>query len=315
MIQFSKKVKTDREMDAGNHFKNRSYLKNKIGRRNTINANKLLTLFIFNFFLFSGCNTDFDILSPNNAKNAKLKQISSIYLGFSNEEISYKPFVKNSETTWYVDADYEYDNLGRISKVSRPMYEDGKINGVISYGIYSYNAKNQLEQIANYNANLYEGFINLSTYSYSYDKYGNKRKEVIVYPRALPFRTDSTIFHYDNNRLMREDKYQEGYFGSEPWRSELITYIEYEYDNQGELEKETTYFASDNTPFQYSVHSYQNGLNVKTEVFIYYNIIGKTKLREIRRYYDDNDNLIFVESQELSALSSVLSYISKYEYY
>jgi hypothetical protein len=65
----------------------------------------------------------------------------------------------------------------------------------------------------------------------------------------------------------------------------------------------------------FSVHSYQNGLNVITEVFIYYNVIGKTKLREIRRYYDKNDNLIYVDYKELSALSSTMSYVTKYDYY
>jgi len=115
--------------------------------------------------------------------------------------------------------------------------------------------------------------------------------------------------------LKRKDNYSESYHGTELWHSKLTTYIEYEYDNQGQLVKETIYSATDNTPIQYSVHSYQNGLNEKTEVFIYYNIIGKTKLREIRRYYDKNDNLIYLESEELSLLSSSLSYNSKYEYY
>jgi len=215
---------------------------------------------------------------------------------------------------WYPQQEYEYDDFGRISKISCPMYEDGKIKGVISYDIYTYNAKNQLEKIENYHANLSEGFINLKTYTYSYDKNGNKLKEVIVYPRASPFRTDSTLYHYKNNRLKREDKYEDGYFGKEPWRSELTTYIEYEYDKQGLLVKETYYSGTDNTPIKFSVHSYQNGLNVKTEVFIYYNIIGKTELREIRRYYDKNDNLIYLESEELSMFSSMMSCVSKYEY-
>ena len=254
------------------------------------------------------CDCD-DISYPN---NAKLKRISSIHLGFSNEGISYKPFVTNPKTVWYVNSEYEYDNSGRISKVSCPMYDNGNINGVISYDIYTYNEKSQLEKIMYYNANIYEGFINLRTYTYSYNKDGNKRKEVIVYPRALPFKTDSTIYYYDNNRLKREEKYEEGYFGREPWRSELVTYIEYEYDNHGQLVKQTTYSGLDNTPIRLNEHTYQNGLNVKTEIFNYSN---KQKIREIRRYYDENGNLIYLESQELSIFSSALSYISKYEYY
>ena len=86
-------------MDARNHFKNGVYLKNQMSRSNnkriTMKANKLLTLFILNLSLFSGCNDDFDISSP---KNTKLKRISGIHLGFSKEGLSYKTFVTNSET-------------------------------------------------------------------------------------------------------------------------------------------------------------------------------------------------------------------------
>jgi hypothetical protein len=136
---------------------------------------------------------------------------------------------------------------------------------------------------------------------------------VILYPRAL--RIDSTLYYYENNLLKRKDEYNDGYHGKEFWDSKLVAYIEYEYDNQGKLVKETTYSANNDTPLSFSVHSYQNGVNVKTEVFIYYNVIGKTKLREIRRYYDKNDNLIYLESEELSPLSSTASYVAMYQYY
>ena len=252
-----------------------------------------------------GCN---ETIENEENNTAKLRRISIVSVGFSNREISYKPFVANPETVWYVQYEYEYDNLGRISKVSSPTHDSA-----ISYDIYIYNAKSQLEKITNYHFNFDEGFINLRTYTYLYDKDGNKRKEVIVYPRASPHRTDSTIYHYDNNRLKRVDNYSEGYHGGNELVSRLITYIEYEYDNQGQLVKETTYSATNNnTPIEHSIHSYQNGLNVRTEIFISSN---NQKIREIRRYYDENGNLIYLESQELSSFSSRGSYISKYEYY
>ena len=303
MVQYSN---LDRVVDARYHFKNGASLKSHMSKRNNsriaMKTNEVLILFILTVFLFSSCSKnemdnnfvidDYRVQDVLYAKGSKLKQVSNKYGG----EI------------WYLQSEYEYDNLGRISKISHPMYDNGKIVGVIDYEDYVYNTKNQLEEIKCYNNNLYAGFVILRTYKYSYDSDGNKIKEVIS-------QTDSTLYYYDNNRLQREEKYMDGYFGSEPWRSELITYIEYEYDNQGNLVKETIYSGTDNTPLQYSVHSYQNGLNIKTEVFIYYNVIGKTNLREIRRYYDENDNLIYVESQELSGLSSSLGYISKYEYY
>jgi hypothetical protein len=245
--------------------------------------------------------------------------------GSKLKNISYVESIKSTKGGSIITL-YEYDGQGRISKVSQPMYKDGTfifengtIVGLYSYSDYLYNDNGLLEEIIYYHSNLYEGFINLQTTTYSFDKDGNKLKEVIVYPRALPFRTDSTLYYYDNNRLKREDKYSEGYYGNEVWSSKLTTYIVYEYDNQGNLVKEKYYSAEDNPLFSYSSsysgtdkkpysitkHFYQNGLNVKTEI---------GNIREIRRYYDKNDNLIYLESEE-SIYSSAMSCVTKYEYY
>ena len=206
-------------------------------------------------------------------------------------------------------------------KDGTPIFENGTVVGLFSYSNYVYNNNGLLEKIIYYHSNLYEGFINLETRTYSYDKSGNKLKEVIEYPRALPFRTDSTLYNYENNRLKREDKYSDGYHGNEVWSSKFTTFIEYEYDNQGNLVEEKTYSAKDNPLFSYSSsylgylekapysiikHINQNGLNVKTEI---------ENIREIRRYYDKNDNLIYPESEELSPLSSAMSCVTKYDYY
>ena len=257
--------------------------------------------------IFSSCEKpemdDNDILY---AKGSKLKQISYV------ESV-------NSKETGSIITQYEYDKQGRINKVSQPMYENGTpmfkngtIVGLYSYSDYVYNSKGLLEKIINYHSNINAGFLNLKTYTYSYDNNGRKQKEVIEYPQMPQNQVDSTVYIYVNNRLVRENKYEDGYFGSEPWRSVLVTYTEYEYDNQGKLVKETIYSGTDKKPVQYSKHSYQNGLNVKTEIF---NINNDQKIREIRRYYDRNDNLIYLESEELSMYSSAMSSVTKYEYY
>ena len=257
--------------------------------------------------IFSSCEKpemdDNDILY---AKGSKLKQISYV------ESV-------NSKETGSIITQYEYDKQGRINKVSQPMYENGTpmfkngtIVGLYSYSDYVYNSKGLLEKIINYHSNINAGFLNLKTYTYSYDNNGRKQKEVIEYPQMPQNQVDSTVYIYVNNRLVRENKYEDGYFGSEHWRSVLVTYIKYEYDNQGKLVKETNYSGTDNTPIQNSVHSYQNGLIIKTEIF---NLNNDQKIREIRRHYDTNDNLIYLESEELSMYSSAMSYVTKYEYY
>ena len=277
-------------------------------------TSKLLILFILNVFFFSSCEQNESVIHDYTVQNVLYAKGSKL------KHISYVESIK-SKKGGIIITQYEYDEQGRISKVSQPMYENatsiyenGTIVGLFSYSDYIYNNEGLLEKIIGYHSNIYEGFVNLETYTYSYDNDGNKRKEVIEYPRASPFRTDSTLYYYDNNRLKREDKYEDGYFGKEPWRSELRTYIDYEYDNQGKLVKETNYSAQDDTPYRINQHNYRNGVNVKTEVFNGYN--GNIEqIREIRRYYDRNDNLIYLESEELSMFSSATSYVTKYEYY
>ena len=293
MIQYSN---LDRVMDARDHFKNVACLKSHMSKRNcnrnSMKIHKVLILLILTVSLFSSCGKneldnssdihDYrvnDVLYP---KNAKLKQVSNC----GGKEI------------WYPQSEYEYDDFGRISKVSHPMYDNGSIIGIIGYEIYVYNTKSQLEEIEYYRNNIYTGLQYSRSDKYSYDNDGNKIKE-----ETSP--TEYILYYYENNRLKR----------AEHFFSHFVMYTEYEYDNYGNLVKESTYSANDDTPLRYSVHSYQDRLNVKTEDFEYYNVIGKTKLREIRRYYDKNDNLIYLEPQNLSILSSTILLLEKYEYY
>lgn len=268
-----------------------------------------IAIFLAGIAMFSGCEkTEMDDNKIVYPKGSKLKHISYV------ESV-------DSKETGMIITQYEYDEQGRKSKESQPMYENGTpifengtIVGLFSYSDYVYNSEGLLEKIIynHSNTNSNTGFLNLKTYTYTYDNDGRKQKEVIEYPQTIQNRVDSTLYFYVNNRLIREDKYENGYFGSELWRSVLVTYIEFEYDNQGKLVKETNYSGTDNTPIQFSLHSYQKGLIVKTEIF---NINNNQKIREIKRHYDSNDNLISLESEELSMYSSAMSYVAKYDYY
>lgn len=267
----------------------------------SFNMRNLMALAIYfaGMAIFTACeDPEMDHADVVYPKGSKLKQIS------------YVESVQSKEAGLIIKQ-YEYDEQGRIRKVSQPMYEKGTIVGLYSYSDYEYNSEGLLEIISYYHSNVNAGFLNLKTYTYTYDSNRNKRKEVIVYPQMPQNRVDSTQYFYVNNRLVRENNYEDGYFGSEPWRSVLIRFVEYEYDNQGKLVRETINSGEDNTPVQYSVHTYRNGLNAKTEVF---NAGNNQKMREIRRYYDKNENLIYLESQELSMMSSAMSYVVKFDY-
>ena len=352
MVQFSNSIETavanhSEAKEASDHFKNGASSKSHTSRG--IFLQIIAMMFVLPFLLLScGKNEmddnsvidDFRVQNVLYAKGSKLKNISYV------ESIK-------SKKGGIITTQYEYDERGRISKVSCPMYEEGTpifengtIIGFFYYSDYVYNNEGLLGKITYYHHNVYEGLLNSETRIYSYDKNGNKIKEMIEYPRAN--RTDSILYFYENNRLVREDKYDNGIFyqGDIAYTglrdyieyeydnqgnlvkenyylayTGLIKYVEYEYDNQGNLVKENYYSGIDtpfssysssyysgtnNPPYSITKHIYQNGLNVKTEI---------GNIREIRRYYDKNGNLIYLESKELSPLSSAMSCVKKYEYY
>jgi hypothetical protein len=220
--------------------------------------------------------------------NARLKRILLIASKDSSEPIS-------------IVEEYEYDENGRITRTSSPMYEDGVIVGTIRYDLYEYNSSGQLIKIKNYNANLNSpsGYINLENRTFIYNDDGNKKKETIEYPEAGII--EYFMYEYLKGQLIKIKKYNN--------KSELQSYVENRYDKSGKLVKESS-FAPDDHCFSYTIHTYSGPLLLKSDVFR-----GGVHLREIIRTYDENNNLIILESNELAPFSSASSYVLKYEYY
>lgn len=207
-----------------------------------------------------------------------------------------------SETPIGIVEEYEYDEEERVSKVSSPMVQEGEVVGQIWYDLYEYNSKGLLISIKNYNANTNAptGFLNLKNTTYSYSSDGKKKKEVIEYPQMNSFEYSQYI--YDQNRLVRVEK-----FGSS---DELENYVEKEYDDGGYLTKESTY-SGDNQLLFYTQHLYTDGLNTQSDVYLG---INRDHIRQIFKSYDKDNNLIALESNELSLVSSRMSYVLRYEY-
>lgn len=253
----------------------------------------LFGLFILIFTFTTSCQKEDDSLeNPIYPSNAKLKRI----LGYSTMDPD-KPIS--------IVEEYEYDEKGRISKVSSPMYQDGVIVGTIRYDLYEYNSQGQLIKIENYNANSNSptGFINLKNYTYTYSNNGKKEKEYIEYPQIGSF--SYTLYKYDKGILSRIEKYGRD-------SDDLENYVVNEYDKLGNLVKETAYRA-DNQPYSYTQHSYEKGLNIQSDIFGGEGM--KIHAREIFKTYDENNNLIIKESNELLSYSSSLSYVLRYEYF
>jgi len=208
----------------------------------------------------------------------------------------------DSETPICITEEYEYDDEERVSRVSSPMYEDGTVVGTMWYNLYEYNSKGQLHSIMNYNANINapSGFVNLKNYAYTYSGDGKRLKEYIEYPLINSF--EYYQYQYDQNRLVRIE-----HFGSS---DELESYVEKEYDERGYLVKESLY-TYDNQLLTFTNHQYAGGLNTRSDVYTGNN---KEHIRQILKTYDKENKLLVLESNELSMLSSMMSYVLRYEY-
>lgn len=246
----------------------------------------ILGLFSLLFFLSSCQKNDFE---DNFPLNAKLKQILLVSSFDSKEPIN-------------VVEEYEYDDAGRISKVSTPMYNNGKIVGTIRYDVYEYNSSGQLIKINNYNSNINSptGFINLKNTLYEYSPDGKKLQETIEYP--LGGISEYTVFEYKNGLLIKTSEFS---------GNKLERYIVYEYDNSDRAIKELSYGFDGQCVF-YTIHSYTGSLQTKSEI---YNFSTNSNIRTINRIFDKNKNIITLESKELSLVSSLASFVLRYEYY
>lgn len=237
--------------------------------------------------VYAGCEKDHN--KDLNPSSAKLKQI----LLYSNLD---------SKDPIGIVEEYEYDETGRLLKSSTPMYEDGIITGTIKYNLYEYNSSNQLTRISNFNANLYSptGYINLQNFIYSYSSDGKKIKESVENLNGII--DVYSVFEYKHNKLFRINKYD---------HDALESYVVNEYDNPGRLIKET-FYVSDGTEITYTTHTYSGSQQIKSDIYISSN---NTHYRSINRTFDANNNLITLESKELSIYSSMMSFVQRFKYY
>lgn len=239
------------------------------------------------FILLSCQKDDFEITSAQ--ANAKLKQV----LLFSN---------RDSQDPISIVEEYEYDVNGKISKVSSPLYDNGTIVGTNKYDLYEYNSSGQLIKIMNYNSNINSptGFINLKNTSYIYSTDGKKIKETIDYP--LGGISEYSDFEYIDGLLFKIKEYSQ---------NKLESYTENQYDKSGKVIKETLY-AFDDQCISYTIHSYTGLLQTKSDLYDY---PSNDHYRSINRTFDKNNNIITLESEELSMHSSMMSHVLRYKYY
>ena len=182
------------------------------------------------------------------------------------------------------------------------MYDNGVITGTIKYNLYEYNSSDQLVKINNFNANLNSptGYINLQNFIYSYSTDGKKVKESIENLDGVI--SEYSVYEYKDDQLVKIKKYSNNI---------LESYMENLYDKSGRLIKESL-FSSDGQGISYTIHTYSGFLQVNSDLFIYKN---DSKYRAIKRTFDNNNNLLTLESNELTLYSNSLSCVLRYKYY
>jgi hypothetical protein len=165
------------------------------------------------------------------------------------------------------------------------------------YELYDYDSEGKLVNIAFYSTVRVDGideYWHQTNRVFTYSDDGEVIREYTDWINSDWFQY--TLFKYSNNRLSRTENFEIN-------SDELENYILYEYDDSGNLVKETSYSKYD-VPQYTTQHFYENGLNVET------NKHGILMLKT----YDENDNLILEETFYQSGSSKGNTRI-KYEYF
>jgi hypothetical protein len=248
-----------------------------------------LALISLLILITSACQKD-DIPPCSYPKNARLKCIVHCF------EPNLDCPTMECEGT--IEREYEYDRMGRIEKVMiRPRYEDGVLERAEYYHLYDYDSEGRLVNIEYHHQYVFRDSLvdwHEKNHIYSYSDDGKKIREYIDWMESDSFQYK--FFKYTYNRLTRIENYKKD-------SDELENYILYEYDNSGNLVKETTYNKYD-VPVYHTTHIYENGLNVESNR----HGIG------IIKTYDDNNNLILLETFYQSGSSKGNERL-KYEYF
>ncbi len=251
--------------------------------KNTINI-----LILFFLFLFSNCEKE--TIEINTTKQPDgtgiLKQAISVFDVRSNEAQT----INN----------YEYFDNGKLKKTSY-SHPDGI---VLAYSDYEYNNENQLGKITEFNSNtnLTSGYLILTTHEFEYFANGSKSKETICHPVIGTF--EYITFEYDDEQNMIR-KY---FYNTD---NQMVNYRTYEYDDFGNILKETSYSNKDEQTGE-TLHYYQDDMLYKSDVYILGN--DKVHLEQILKTYDNENNLITMQSNVLWSASSRSSIVFKFIY-
>jgi hypothetical protein len=262
--------------------------------------NLLFVLLSASMILFSNCQGDDDddlVVEPIGERDYH-PEIASYPPGALLRKV-YTTGFEQSGPEWLAHV-YEYDTNDQLIKVSSPMYDEGTITRDGSYDLYEYNTAGQLIRKEYYNYNHSGEYWNLRTTHYTYNDEGLIIKERIEYPKVN--RSDYSLLHYEKQHLVKKE-----YFYQEALQQ---TTTVYEYTS-GQVSREKEY--SNGECYKYITHAYKDDLLITSATYETKSA-AEGPARITRYYYDANHHLVHTTHEELSLLSSAMSYSTWYEY-
>jgi len=193
---------------------------------------------------------------------------------------------------------YTYEISGKISRVDWD-YESWKY-----YDIYLYNENGQLEKISKYEVYLDNSPNLRQTISYNYNQEGDKIKELIEWKDInSQMQTRYYLYQYNGKKLSKMETYE---------NDKKQSYSIYEY--KGDILMKEKFFVPNEKDYLTTEHFYDQNLLVYS---ITYNKNPKSGfMRDERKYYDQNDNLIKTVDNipGLSSYSGATAFYVTWEY-
>ncbi|MDR1780399.1 MAG: hypothetical protein LBR50_06685 [Tannerella sp.] len=190
-----------------------------------------------------------------------------------------------SDGTYSLSSEYQYDNLGRISKI---LYSTSGI-----FLLYEYDAKGLLSSISRYDNDQI-----ISVIIYSYDDVGNKTKEETKYVETSAVSSTISYIYDETGKLVKSEHLEfYDYIGGDAYYI-----IEYEYNSDNEMIIERLSVPGDESAPVITKHFYKDGL-------LYYSVThgsGNYFLSDKKRIYDLNGNLVKTIT-DMPGLSSTIN--------
>jgi hypothetical protein len=246
----------------------------------------LLLIFAF------GCQKE-DVDSKKNRDN--LPQYSS---GAQLQQVTLYGLENNSLPGNVIES-YEYDANNRVSRIVTPGA--GGLEGIAQYQSFEYNSEGKVSTVSTYVANTGEpdGFLLIEVKNIFYSGDGLKTKESVENPQ-IGLKKE-TKFSYEGIRLAKSEEFDN--------KGALERYTVFEYNDKGTLKKETVYSPTGDLN-SYVSHIYEGNLRIHSSFYSFKDELVK----EEKRSYDSNGNLVELKSINHALWLSSVSYRLEYTY-